>query len=127
MKQHKTNDDLLADITQRLDDSLHSLDNNIIQNLAADRKKVISTMPYKRTNGTFKISLKQAGVFASACFFIIAASITLFSAENENNIFLSTAYDVTDDGIIIDYDLLNNLEFILWLSEEENKNENSAG
>lgn len=125
MKQRKTNDDFAGKVSQQLDDCLDNLDDEIVQRLRASREKACTETSTYSTKWFFNIGWKQSAVFVSACFLMVTVSVTLFSI-GEENILLSSDYDVTDDALIAEYDLLSELEFISWLVEEEHKNENNA-
>ena len=68
----------------------------------------------------------RTATFAGALILIVTVSITLFPTNsqtllgNEHIVFLPADYDVMDDAVIAEYELLNDLEFISWLVEEDN-------
>jgi len=125
MKKHKADGDFAGMVSQQLDDCLDNLDDEIMQRLRTSREKACTETPDRSGDWLFNVNWKQSVVFISACFLIVTVSVTLLSIDEEN-ILLSNNFDATDEALIAEYDLLNDLEFISWLVEEEYKNESNA-
>ncbi len=138
MTSHKSDDDFANKIVQQLDASITGLDEDIKQSLSASRKAAITKAARVSNQPFFNFNWQQIGMsqrarmamrttaFAGALILIVTVSITLFPTSsstllgNEHIVFLPADYDVTDDAVIAEYELLNDLEFISWLVEEDN-------
>ncbi|MBL4710949.1 MAG: DUF3619 family protein [Gammaproteobacteria bacterium] len=136
MSKHNPDDNFTNKITQQLDTSITDLDDNIKQRLLANRQNAIAKTNRHAEQSFFTLSLsninwQQSGVFAVTAILIVTASITLFSTDQQStfdrdkNIYFTADYDVDDDAIIAEYELLDDLEFIAWLVDEENDNDAS--
>jgi len=127
MNKHEKDDDFANRVSQQLDASITGLDEKIAKRLSASRQHAI-TKSASHKLPFFGSNWKNSSAFVAASLLIVTASITLFSTNtktlfnNDSNVFLSADYDVTDDEVIAEYELLNELEFLSWLVEEENEN-----
>lgn len=126
MNKHDAEDVFTGKVRKHLDEDITSLDAEVSERLAANRKSVIDNLTQTPSRKLFDFNWQQSAPFAAASLLILTASISLFTLNDasltdvENNILLSNDYDTNDDAVIAEYELLNDLEFISWLMEEEN-------
>ncbi len=127
MNKYQTSDVIVNKIAQQLDISITSLDEEIKHSLSASRKAALAKADRLSEQSFFNFNWKQSAAFASALIIVVTASVMLFSTDSETLVgndsiaFLNANYDIADDAIIAEYELLNELEFITWLVEEDNE------
>ena len=132
MKQHRTDDDFISEITRRLDEDAANLDTDISNRLSANRRCVIDNISDTPDGFLAGFSWQHTTAFMAASLLVLVTSVFLLSiderpsSETDNNILVNADYNIDDDAVIAEYELLNDLEFISWLIEEENTDENNA-
>ncbi len=121
-------DAVVKKITQQLDQSITSLDQNTKESLAASRQAALAEVDRRESQPFFTINWKQTAAFSGALVIMITTAVTVFIGDeqaqfsNEKADFLTVDYGVSDDAVVAEYELLNELEFISWLVEEEHDN-----
>jgi hypothetical protein len=138
MNRHKPDDVFINKVTQQLDESIDDLDEDISQRLASRRQQAVTLATSQKSNlpnSIFNFVSRPAAVFSLASLLVISLSIALFDIDSRtifntsDNVLLQAGYDVNDDDVIAEYELLNDLEFISWLVVQENEHsddENNA-
>lgn len=127
MNIHDPDEKLISDVIQQLDSSIDNLDEDVTQRLKYSRKQAVNSI-FDSNRGLLKFLLNPAATFAALSLIIVTASIILIT-ENRSNLnddapIIIADYNIEDDDIISEYELLSDLEFISWLIEQEYKVEN---
>lgn len=128
MNKHDPDEKLISDVIQQLDSSIDNLDEDITQRLKHSRKQAVNNV-FDSNGALLKFLLNPAATFATLSLIIVTASIILItenhSSLNDDVLAMSADYNIEDDNIISEYELLSDLEFISWLIEQEYKVENN--